>query len=125
MTLVVQIKRPPLYFAQPFVLRDSHHSASKAKKRFCCYAVCRGAKLGVSFSCLSPVILCFWGQEDLHKVRLAAHYCQPLGDDRFAEFIVIVEVESGQMNGGFRINGDLVKRNPPPLLLNLFQNIQK
>lgn len=27
------------------------------------------------------------GPEDLHNVRRAAHYCQPLGDERFADFI--------------------------------------
>jgi putative transposase len=26
-------------------------------------------------------------EEDLHTIRKAAHYCQPIGDDRFKEFI--------------------------------------
>jgi hypothetical protein len=26
-------------------------------------------------------------EEDLHAIRKAAHYCQPVGDDRFREFI--------------------------------------
>jgi putative transposase len=39
--------------------------------------------------------------EDLHKVRQAAHYCQPLGDDRFVEFIRDrYGIEVGKQSGG-------------------------
>lgn len=41
------------------------------------------------------------GETDLDKVRKAAHYCQPLGDDRFSEFIQHkYGIQSGQMCRG-------------------------
>jgi len=44
---------------------------------------------------------CQLDQEDLHKVRQASHYCQPLGDDRFAEFICErYGIKLGQMGRG-------------------------
>jgi hypothetical protein len=40
-------------------------------------------------------------EEDLHLVRKAAHYCQPVGDDRFLQQIEQrYDIKLGQMERG-------------------------
>jgi len=51
-------------------------------------------------------------EEDLHRVRKAAHYCQPVGDDRFRQQIEQrYGVKLGQMERGRprKVNDELLK----------------
>ena len=68
----------------------------------------------VSERCLvyRELFRCQLSEEDLHRIRKAAHYCQPVGDDRFRQQIARqYGIKQGQMRRGRPVSrpGDVFK----------------